>query len=128
MEGEALRRRPLRSSFLQDRQTFFDQRQVPKAGRVAGKSSRRMPHSKSWHLFKIALQFAKRLEVRQPSGAFVFISPTYKWSGRNRFVGGTVDFEKRATDFGQTLLSQDEVLMQAIFEDVTYRSEIEIVT
>ena len=46
----------------------------------------------------------------------------------NRFVGGTIDFEKGSADFGETFLDENEVLMQAVFEDVAYRSEIENVT
>ena len=46
---------------------------------------------------------------------------------RNRFVGGTIDFEKSSADFGETFLGKNEVLMQAVIEDVGYRSEIEVV-
>src|SRR5882724_1729167 len=33
------------------------------------KSGRRLPHSKSWRIFGLVFQLAKRLGVRQPSGA-----------------------------------------------------------
>src|SRR5205823_8576734 len=55
-------------------------------------------------------------------------SPLQDRRRRNRFVGGTINFEKCTADFGQTFLNKSQVLMQAVFEDVTYRSEIEIVT
>ena len=127
MEGEALRRRRLRSSFIQDRQTFFDQRQMSMLAVLLGK------RQKTAALQKLA-PLKNRSAIREASWSapalwlFHLHPPTYKWSGRNRFVGCTIDFEKRAADFGQTFLDEREVLMEAVFKDVADGSEIEIVT
>jgi hypothetical protein len=53
----------------------------------------------------------------------------FRGRGRgNRFVGRTIDFEKSFADFSETFLSENEVLVQTVFENVAYGSEIEIVT
>ena len=54
-------------------------------------------------------------------------SPLRDRRRRNRFVGGAIEFEKGSADFGETSLDENKVLMQAVIEDVGYRSEIEVV-